>query len=1632
MSVGISQVNFDAQVLEDEEEAALEKEDQEREQEIRELLNSELDDGLLDDDNASFSSHDLRSSGYSRDTPFSEDFSEQAPQTIFNGQDAKQIIPSERGAFERPPLITQRAFNFINGSGQNQDRINQPYGYDARHDQYGDYYANQGYYREQESPYDGQVDGYEQNYDHNEGDGNNYRTSPDDDDVDEGFDQYGNYNHQQTIQGQLPPSQDSYHYHSPQPHYPSSNFNEGNNSSGEHDFNQDYRGYNEEGSQGQNVYENGTQSAHINAQNRYRIDTPGNYRVQYQGPREPYPHISDRGSDRHVKDTNEIGNGFSEDSAQDIVQLQILYKARGRKLEELTQMLKNQEEEMTKEIRILNHQNAMMKDERDGISTSLENSQKMVQACNTELNNLKGQLAAAYQQINALKESKEEVVSKLHISETTIDSLNQQLVELSRSESLTRAKEQHESITNAMRKKHDEQVLALKQKLDEAVFSRDSKHEEANQLRDELVEKAEMINSLTRSLDSSQKQCQEILKSGTMSEINQLRLALQESSTARNVSEGQCISLKHELSELQEQVKMYESASRLGVGLGSNIHNDSLPHLTVRNLNKENWSTPKSHKAPLEETISELRKELEQCLISNKAKREQVHKQEMELNTLKDQLKDQEIKAQRMEKIAQEHEDKSQQLEKKIQEMDSNKKDPDEEHRKTLEDLEIARRNLQDTAANLEEALQEREELTETCADLKQQMAQMVAEFDEDKRISLEKCREACLQLHEDAKNLLRDQLNQEHEQIVQELKKDLEENSEELIRIKECYVQLGEESRGLEQKLREEFEKEKQMLLSESEAKLVDELRASLEKQYAEQLEETQDQWKKEEIKRINDGVLKQKEQLLKDMEEEKSRAVEEAISKAKKEWSSEDNQSDIADQIAAARREWIKDHNDELERRLSNAIEEVRRIWDEEQKLKTKEEIEKIRAELEKAHGESRDQQLNQAVELALSHAHADWLKNDEEMRQREIDQAVEVAITNAVAEAKVEWEKEITAQDNLLQTSLAQERARWKREEESVRSKAVEAAVAIAEVKWLEDEQKKISEAVEQAMQTAREAWQEEKKRDMAMAVDLARQEWGAKKEDELNRVLESASSQLAEQFEKQKKETLEKAVGEARLQWEKRLSKEKGMEIATLRDEIFREFEEQKKAEIMETLEEAKEAWIEESEEQKREEVNEAMAYLESEYTKSLEEFKHKTLREALDQARKQWTAEELSYREEIVKARLSAAREDWRKEVAQSTQAEIDCALSTAREAWAADNEEEFEKRVSQLEKNAREQLETKYREEKRQLVDKTLREAEARFNNERKKLEDELRRNKAEDSSRAKWQDERARLVKEHQNQLKRMRSEYDSKLAGQRTQIERDLGIRMNSELEKARDGWEKEQQDARAQLEKQYEQKTRQAVDNARFQWEKQQRQEISKSREDAGKRQQEFWANERRENLSALEKLKHELATVKKEYAITIDKLKREVSEERKKTQYSFKRRDSRDYATQTALQVDSSSDISFSSVDNVSATRGLHELRQHYLDTIAKIRNDVLDHVNQTKANAAKKIRGEVLKERHSTAKKLRKYYLQCLKQLLEEDRLAMEGNSSPISAEDKLNRMAEALRTVSPDKESHVFSAAGSR
>ena len=81
-------------------------------------------------------------------------------------------------------------------------------------------------------------------------------------------------------------------------------------------------------------------------------------------------------------------------------------------------------------------------------------------------------------------------------------------------------------------------------------------------------------------------------------------------------------------------------------------------------------------------------------------------------------------------------------------------------------------------------------------------------------------------------------------------------------------------------------------------------------------------------------------------------------------------------------------------------------------------------------------------------------------------------------------------------------------------------------------------------------------------------------------------------------------------------------------------------------------------------------------------------------------------------------------------MAQSTQGEIDRALSTAREAWAANHEDELEERASEFEKSLTEKLQAKCDEEKQQLVDDALKEAEAKFASEKRKLEEEFRKRK--------------------------------------------------------------------------------------------------------------------------------------------------------------------------------------------------------------------------------------------------------------------------------------------------------------
>ncbi|NWW48400.1 CE152 protein, partial [Pedionomus torquatus] len=65
----------------------------------------------------------------------------------------------------------------------------------------------------------------------------------------------------------------------------------------------------------------------------------------------------------------------------------------------------------------------------------------------------------------------------------------------------------------------------------------------------------------------------------------------------------------------------------------------------------------------------------------------------------------------------------------------------------------------------------------------------------------------------------------------------------------------------------------------------------------------------------------------------------------------------------------------------------------------------------------------------------------------------------------------------------------------------------------------------------------------------------------------------------------------------------------------------------------------------------------------------------------------------------------------------------------------------------------------------------------------------------------------------------------------------------------------------------------------------------------------------------------------------------------------------------------------------------SVKGLEEMRAQYIKAVSKIKCDMLCYIRESKERAAEMIKAEVLRERQETARKMRKYYLTCLQQLL---------------------------------------------
>uniref|UniRef100_S4RMD0 Uncharacterized protein n=1 Tax=Petromyzon marinus TaxID=7757 RepID=S4RMD0_PETMA len=535
----------------------------------------------------------------------------------------------------------------------------------------------------------------------------------------------------------------------------------------------------------------------------------------------------------------EFLNSAAGGQAMQLTQLQILYQARGREVSELSRQLLTLQEESARDLRILSHQLALVTGEKEGLMVSLQECQRLVQAGREKESMQEGNLQAQDAHIKALTSGKDQVVRKLQVAEASMESLQQQLEELGRSESLTRARESHESALAVLKQKHAQEVLTLQQHLDqqrtviqqqeEAVQRLEGRARQAEREAEEgRLERAELVNRLTRSLEESQKQCRDLLQSGSVQEMGQLQIQLQQALSARTISDRINRAVQDEVAELKEHLNMYESAAKFGVhvgGLNGGAEfalSESYLELGIKNavlkpprVHRLLLRTSEAGEEPLERLVSGLKAELERSLQGNQSKRQQLERQRSELGEAQLQLQQAEWVQVRCSALE--------------RELQVSARVPHAANAASAKELEALKQQnatlkqeTEELGVRVSELVSGEERLMDANQELREQIKQMVADFDADKREALERCERTYEQYHEDGKAGLREELahkfQEEQEELVrhyeeqlQSFRAKLEGLVQETDGVKECYITMCREREALEEAVRQHERRQQQ-----------------------------------------------------------------------------------------------------------------------------------------------------------------------------------------------------------------------------------------------------------------------------------------------------------------------------------------------------------------------------------------------------------------------------------------------------------------------------------------------------------------------------------------------------------------------------------------------------------------------------------------------------------------------------------------------------------------------------------------------------------------------------------------------------------------------------------------------------
>ncbi|KAG7323998.1 hypothetical protein KOW79_012014 [Hemibagrus wyckioides] len=880
--------------------------------------------------------------------------------------------------------------------------------------------------------------------------------------------------------------------------------------------------------------------------------------------------------------------------AQEYAQVKILNKAQLRQIEDLEQKL----EDCRRKMRYLEHQFAIVKDEKDGLTVSLKESSHLLEEAKEKESRLQAKVMSLERQIRTLTEREQENMKKQCAAEATVDSLQQQMMELCRSNALTRTREQHDRDMAAMKEQHEARVLALQQKLDthgqnleEQVQLAQRLREQVKQLErqreEEQVDRAAVINALTQRLEESQQQCSKLLQTGCVQEMSQMQIKLQQAQSSRNISENMNQVLQEELNELKEQITLYESAVKLGaVSFESNPNWEN--HLSESyvdlGIKKVSWKDGRNHSTPVlsdlslpkEDLAKELKSELQRCLMQLKTKREKISRLQKELQISQNNVEQLQTRLQGAEKNAKDSVVRESGLEKLLEQSNMT---PHKEVARLEEERQQLQKRVEALESRNKELKQSEEKVKAANSELCTKMREMIQELDQEKQEAAERYERTQQQYRDDVVQRVRADLTQEHtaytaqltaqhQQHIQQLESKLADLSQEVLAVQECYISVCKEKDKLEENLQSRIDEERS--LKDKEIKKRQEIDEALEKQKA------------DIASQHREAVAQLKAQWTKDKETE--------------------IQLQVTKELASAKKSWLEGQQEEWEQKLEEAMKEKQKpkstgTQDNSSQTDTMDSVTQLLS-LEQLEDRLSAQKmaLQQESESKLTKAVEEAVRSKERDLQQKHVQDTTLQVERAVSRARNRWLQEMSSLPE-YKASLQTEREQWETQHQQHIHKQVSSAIKAAEDKCQETMSRKHKELEDcrcrnqelqkqvDCLKTQLENSAEEQKALLKAELSAARALWNTEKQEEISCLKmqfqgdqECLKEKHQAQLERRMKEAREEALrqGQERLQ-EAMQSKEqewRSQQQLILREER-QQFVEEVLAELKEVLKEVQE-------------------------------------------------------------------------------------------------------------------------------------------------------------------------------------------------------------------------------------------------------------------------------------------------------------------------------------------------------------------------------------------------------------------------------------------------------------------------